>query len=130
MARPPFQVTEFIHYVTDLDAAIRQYVDGFGMNLVHREDWGFAVVEMQPGCVIGLMDNKHSDAEEGDIAIPRIGAQTTDLPAMRNHLAAAGFEVSEIIGPDDGTQAMNAYDSSGNAIFFWSDGSDLEGDES
>ncbi|MBX3097472.1 MAG: VOC family protein [Fimbriimonadaceae bacterium] len=128
MVRPPFRVTEVIYYVTDLDSAIREYVDGFGMTLVEREDWGFALVEMRPGFLIGLMENKHSDAEAGQLAPPRIGVQTSDLAKMRDFLSKAGFKMSSILGPEGGTQAMNAFDSSGNALFFWADGTEISGE--
>jgi len=112
MEAPTFSVEVIILPVSDVERALRFYVDqvGFTLDVDYASDDSFRVVQLTPpgsSCSIQI-GNGLTDAPAGSVR--NIYLVVTDLGAARSRLLERGVEVSEIrhkmpIGAWDGSFA-------------------------
>ncbi len=112
MEAPTFSVEVIILPVSDVERALRFYVDqvGFTLDVDYASDDSFRVVQLTPpgsSCSIQI-GNGLTDAPAGSVR--NIYPVVTDLGAARSRLLERGVEVSEIrhkmpIGAWDGSFA-------------------------
>lgn len=125
------RVTETLYFVSDVEAAIEQYVEGLGFRLVEVEDWGFALLEAPGGAHVGLLSVRTWDPgwkPGAPIPPPRVSIQTDDIDGEVARLAAAGVWVSTVRGEPGTVRVATIRDLDGNRLFLWDDGSGSLGD--
>jgi len=95
---PTFSVEVITLPVSDVERALRFYVDrvGFTLDVDYSPNGAFRVVQLTPpgsGCSIQI-GNGLTEAPDGSVR--NVYLVVTDLKAARSHLLERGVEVSEI----------------------------------
>lgn len=127
-----WRMTETLTFVSDLSAAVANYVEGFGFRVVEIEDWGFALLELPGGGRLGLLAATTWDPgwkPGSPLPQPRLSLQTDDIDAEVARLSAAGVWVSPIRGEPGTVRVATLRDRDGNRLFLWDDGSGTLGDD-
>ena len=98
MRTPTFSVEVITLPVSDVERALRFYVDrvGFTLDVDYSPNGAFRVVQLTPpgsGCSIQI-GNGLTEAPDGSVR--NVYLVVTDLKAARSHLLERGVEVSEI----------------------------------
>ena len=116
------RANETIYYVRDMDEGVRYWTEVLGMTLIERFDWGFALLDADgQGGRVGLMDMKMHTSEGP--AVPRLSINVPDVKLEVERIAAAGGRTGKVQGEDGGYHGAMVYDSEGNPVFLWDDGS-------
>jgi catechol 2,3-dioxygenase-like lactoylglutathione lyase family enzyme len=133
MKTPTFSIEVITLPVSDVDRAVRFYVDqaGFTLDVDYSPSEGFRVVQLTPpgsSCSIQL-GNGLTDAPTGSVR--NVYLVVKDLEAARNRLVERGVEVGEIrhktpLGAWDGSFASGLDPARGDYASF-ADFTDLDG---
>jgi catechol 2,3-dioxygenase-like lactoylglutathione lyase family enzyme len=114
---------ETTYYVRDLDAAIAYYTERLGFSLKFKQEWGFALMEVQQNNHIGLMSVAAYagtfPAYEHDTR-PRAVLRADDIAAEHSRLYDNGVLVSPIAGETNGPRAFLFWDMEGSPFFVYS----------
>jgi catechol 2,3-dioxygenase-like lactoylglutathione lyase family enzyme len=122
------RVSETIYYVHDLEAAVNFYRDQLGWKLVDKQEWGWALFDVDGTSKVGLLTEaiwRQSGADYEVLPHPRLGLKTDGIEGEVARLKASGIGVDSITGEPGKMQAVTFRDLCGNEFFLWDDGSPL-----
>ncbi|MBX3114574.1 MAG: VOC family protein [Fimbriimonadaceae bacterium] len=120
-------MSETIYYVHDLDEAVESYQKQLGFNLILKQDWGWALLELHGG-KIGLLTEavwKQSGEDYDGMPRPKMAFQTDDIEGEVTKLKEAGADVDDLHGEPGSMRAVTFRDLCGNEFFLWDDGCPL-----
>jgi catechol 2,3-dioxygenase-like lactoylglutathione lyase family enzyme len=118
------RVSETLYFVRDMDAAIRHYTEVLGFKLIEKDEWGFAVLDVDGTSKLGLILETAWEREfpdEDELPTPRLAIQTDDFAGEVHRLKALGVPFNTIRGEKGQRQSVTFYDHDENMIYLWSD---------